>query len=66
MAKVLANGSIKPLNNEYRNSDTMSEAQREARYSELASADNPYVEVGTPNVRGGVQGMVPIRNKPTR
>lgn len=66
MVKVLANGPVKPLDNEYRNVDSMTEAQRAARYQELASADNPFIEVHATQVRGESRGMNPISNKPRR
>lgn len=65
MAKIEVNRSSTPLPNEYRNLDSMTEAQREARYSNLSSADNPIVDETT-QVRGQSSGMNPISNKPNR
>ena len=65
MAKIDVNRSITPLPNEARNLDSMTEAQREARYSKLASADNPIIEA-TSQVRGQSSGMNPNSNKPKR
>ena len=65
MAKIEVNRSINPLPNEARNLDSMTESQREARYSKLSSADNPIVDETT-QVRGQASGMNPISNKPNR
>ena len=65
MAKIEVNRSIIPLPNEARNLGSMTESQREARYSKLSSADNPIVDETT-QVRGQSSGMNPISDKPKR
>lgn len=65
MAKIEVNRSITPLPNEARNLDSMTPAERDARYSKLASADNPTLE-GATQVRGQNSGMNPISKKPIR
>jgi hypothetical protein len=65
MAKIEVNRSSIPLPNETRNSDSMTPAERDARYRKLASADNPIVEESTQS-RGQSSGMNPISNKPIR
>jgi hypothetical protein len=66
MAKINVNRSINPLPNEYRNSDSISEAERDAIYAQKASADNPQITVGPTVNRGANDGMVPIRDKNNR
>lgn len=66
MAKINVNRSINPLPNEYRNSDSVSEAERDAIYAQKASADNPQITVGPVSNKGSSDGMVPIRNKNNR
>lgn len=66
MAKINVNRSIKPLPNDYRNSDSISEAEIDAIYAQKASADNPQIIVGPASTRGSSDGMVPIRNKNNR
>lgn len=65
MAKIEVNRSSTPLPNEPRNLDSMTPAEREARYRKLASADNPIVEEATQS-RGQFSGMNPISRKPIR
>ena len=68
MAKERANESISPSSTDYQyqNSGTMTQEDRESKYNELNSADDPMIEVGTTQIRGEASGMVPIRNKPIR
>ena len=66
MVKVLADNSVTPLANESRNSDSITEAERDARYRHLASADNISLEAAPTQVRGQASGMNPISNKPIR
>jgi len=66
MPKIRANQGVTPLPNEYRNSDSVSEIEREMKYAKLRSADNPVIEEGVTQTRGNAHGMVPISNKPNR
>jgi hypothetical protein len=66
MAKINVNRSIKPLPNESRNSDSISEEERDAIYAQKASADNPQINVAPTQNRGTSNGMVPINNKNNR
>jgi hypothetical protein len=66
MAKIDVNRSSIPLPNETRNSDSITPAEREARYRKLASADNLIVEEAVLQIRGQYSGMNPISRKPIR
>lgn len=66
MAKIDINKSNIPLPNEYRNTGSMTEEEREARYRKLASADNPVVEEAPTQTRGQSSGMNRISGKTTR
>lgn len=66
MVKINVNRGIKPLPNDYRNSDSISEAEIDAIYAQKASADNLQITVGPTVNRGSSNGMVPIRNKNNR
>lgn len=66
MPKERANRGVTPLDNEYRNSDSMTEFEIEMKYAKLRSADDPLLEVGKTQIRGDSDGMVPISNKINR
>jgi|TARA_X000000950_G_C13328388_1_gene423557 hypothetical protein len=66
MPKIRANQGVTPLANEYRNSDSMTEFERDLAYAKLRSADDPTIEVGTTQNRGETTGMVSISNKISR
>jgi len=66
MAKIDANRNIKPLPNEFRNVDTLSDLEREKVYLHKSSADNPEINITQAQTRGSATGMVPIRNKNNR
>lgn len=66
MAKINANKNIKPLPNEFRNVDILSDTEREKIYLQKSSADNPVINITQTQARGSTAGMVPISNKKTR
>jgi hypothetical protein len=66
MVKTINKKSVTPLPNEFRNLDSMTSEERDARYSKLASADNPNPTITTTQIRGQSIGMNPVSKKTKR